>query len=274
MQEMLDHSQATGPDLTVGIAVAFYARQDSSLSWPLNQELMRWGLSERRVQMGLRRLEELGELQRQPHEESTRRRRVYRVDPTFRHQLSLLDGSSVRGAPGAGAQQGAPYARAWKEPEEPENRTPLTPLEGGDAPAFTSPAVLSTAERPVQGAGGARRRRRARRAAMRSDFASEPCPLQDPGVEMDGLSSVWAALEERLRAQLGYTFDVWLQGAHVHRLDGDVLVVAVHPLKVQWARDRLGRSIALVSEQPVSLVGCEQLQTAASTRGGSDVQRW
>lgn len=274
MQAMRQHSRATGLAKVVGIAVASYAKRDTALAWPSNDELADWGLSKRRLQLALRSLEELGELKRQPDQESHLRRRVYLIDPEAGRQLSLLDAQTGAAcapvAPVAGAHMvkaGARHARAGKEPQEPQNNNnPPNPPVGGLTPNLLL-ELQQTAQTPTfpstaQGAGGARRRR-TRRRDRDACVASEPCPLQAPESEQAFGRELeeWAVLERRLRERIGAQWEIWAMRAHPHPRAG-ALVVAVKPECAAFLGQRFGRFVDEVVGGPVAFVGCASLKGA------------
>jgi hypothetical protein len=276
MQEMIRYSQARGLDRVVGMAVAWHAHRKTNLSWPSNETLMEWGLSERRIQNGLRKLEALGELRPQPHLEDHRRRRVYLVDARAGLQLSLLDSAGdrvhvVQGAPCAPAPEvaaGAPMrARVRNHLEPTTSNPPQPPLAGGELAGVTydlqqsgpSPRVTTRVEREAPA-----RRRRRRRAANGDahSLTSEPCPLHDVTVSAETdrtlLKERWEPLEAQIIERLGGSYwAMWGAGAHLHAAEHE-LVLALQPHAVEWVNARVGPILADVVDVPLRLVGCHR----------------
>lgn len=273
MQRVLEHSQATGLDRTVLLLVAFYAARDTDLAWPSNAELCRSGLSERRIQMGLRTAERLGELRRRPDLESGERPRVYHVDPQFRSQLSLLGSAGgvhvVHPAPGAPAQMSVrPAPRARVEGTDVNRHNGLTPpappQAGGDEEPASSGSFRQSPTPRRQGVAAARRerRRRARRGLTRPP---EPCPLDSAATDMAVLQDAWlalnAGLRERLDAHWWELWTLWSAGAHAHRADS-VLEVGVYA--TAWSGFTvLSRTVEELAERRVVFVTCDAVAAAA-----------
>lgn len=269
MRAMLEHSQTQGMNRTVAMAVAFYANVDTGLSYPSNELLEReWGLSERSVQRALRRLEELGELRRQPQLESVARRRVYLVGSG---QMSILDAAEEVGAkPGRQASWRAPdcqtpatHARVEGTVEPLTAPPPTPPTASGGHPLLsdTSRPDSTPASRTALQEVAARRRRPRRRAS--SVPASEPCPSDSAANGMaQRLAAEWEPVLARLREQLGPDlFDVWFGETHPHALDDGVLVVGASAAQASWNQGRYGRIVGEAAGQPVRFVACERLET-------------
>lgn len=267
MQAMLRTSQAKGLDRAVIAAVASYANAETGLAFPSNDLLMReWGFSERRIQTALRNLEELGELRRQPQEESFQRRRVYIVGSG---QLSILDVGAELRAPTSVRPHDMPApAQMPSRVKGTGNQTtaPQPPASGGER-AQTSSLVPTSTQSPrvtarLERVAASRRRRRRRRDDDGASFASgQSCPLGEiaDSDELALLAEQWARIGERLQELIGApVFEVWFAGAHLHAA-GDALELGVSPHTLQWVHRRFALPLQRAVDRPLELVGCAAL---------------
>lgn len=264
MQAMLDHSRAEGLARTVGLVIALRAEPDTNLAWPSNEDLMRWGFSERTIQNALRKLEQLGELVRRTELQSVQRRRVYLVRPPA--QMSLLDSATVPRAPvvqvAPGAVQLAPTrARGRNDRKERNDNTPPTPPRGGLLEELHPSLEGSPRVTPGSERAAARRRRRRRERAHLAVLASGDCPLNrlaaSAATDLELLTAGWQQVASQFREQFQTVerADAWLAGAHPHQI-GHVLELGVSPDTIAWLRDRYGRALQQAARMPVRLVAC------------------
>lgn len=136
MQTVMAHSQATGTAKMVAVAFAFYPPPGTNLAYPSNQRLEAdWGLSDKTVQRALLTLRGLGEFQDQPRMITATRRRVFRIDPTFRRQRSLLEQHADLSGVGRLSPDMSPDSSrgrvVGREIEGLSTTPPLTPPVGG-----------------------------------------------------------------------------------------------------------------------------------------------
>jgi hypothetical protein len=267
MRAVIEQSNAKDMAKAVAIAIASYPAPGTNIAFPSNQTLMcEWGFSERTVQRALRKLEALGELQRQVHLESGRRPRVYLIAPGFRRQLELDHGrQSECDARQTGAMTPVTScAPAYEGVEGLREQPPRNPPAdaGGWAHEQTSVvepitvAALPERRRETQ----ARRARRRRRMIGAAPLAPDPCPLaQTDGAELAALKALWDPLAQALRSHLGESMaEIWFigAGAHLHPATGAALELGVPASTATWVSKRFGSHLERAAGRPVTCVPC------------------
>jgi hypothetical protein len=271
MRAMIDRSRARGSVKAVGVAVAFYPPPGTNLSYPSNETLVAdWGFSERTVQRGLRALEALGELQRQPRFESSQRPRVYLIEPGFRRQMSMLELGRQSDVDARLTPVMTPVTSRGRVEGRDEGLTaPPTP-HGGELVGTSSLVPMMDPTPRVSdrssGAAARRRRRRRRRDDDGASFASGvDCPLNDltDGVAKDRLGQVWADLRSRLREQVSSDLvDIWLAGSHLHRVEAAAIELAVKPDVFAWVLRRWAPLVEQATGLSVQLIPCKAAEGA------------
>lgn len=276
MQTVMAHSQSTGTARTVAIAFAFYPPPGTNLAYPSNRRLeAEWGLSEKTVQRALITLRGLGEFQDQPRMITATRPRVFRIDPTFRRQPSLLAGhADLSGVARLSPDMSPVTSRGRVVGREIEGltETPLTP-RGGDVPGLGLFESSTTAprQRPESAAAARRRpsRRRRGRRAPTSVTASEPCPLSGlTDSEAAALLEAQGALERSLLDAWGESSRAWQhwvgwrKGWHLHA-DGDTIVIGSASNRYASLQERIAELFSEVAGRPVMFVCCDEAPVLA-----------
>lgn len=273
MRAMREHSRARDTTKAVGVAVASYAHVETGLSFPSNEELEGWGWADRTIQRALRRLEDLGELERVPEMENRFRPRVYRLP--LAAQTSLLDAAGPKGdmalspvtVTGDMHVSGDGLTRAREGTLEPQNpNPPLSPPDGGAAQTSSLAVIESPSFAALlseRAAAGPRRRRRRRRRETTPELppASGRCPLADDadGAASERLISEWEGIAQRLRDALGEEIaDIWFGTAHLHLGEDGRLELALAAERGACLSGRYRRILETLVGYMPAVVVCEQ----------------